>query len=65
MVLGPKNALNPPNRWPITKTALIKDTIEEETKSKLTKKNTDAAIKFNLKPKLGMEKKKTGNIHTT
>ena len=43
-----------------------KNKIEKETKSKLTKKNKDVAIQFNLKPKVKNGKKKeTDNVHIT
>ena len=47
------------------KDSTSKNKIEKETKSKLTKKNKDVAIKFNLKPKVKNGRKKRDNVHIT
>ena len=62
LVLGPKNALIPPIWWPVTKTAQVKDKIEKGTKSRITKKNKDIAIKFNLKPEVKNGSQKKGSV---
>ena len=45
------------------KDSTSKNKIQKETKSKLTKKNKDVAIKFNLKPKVKNGKKERQTMY--